>query len=69
MNQKIDFVIKQAKLVKYLLNKMDNASKTRQDLPGGSPRARVTSANARWSIACEAYAREFKTLKIMVGDL
>lgn len=37
--------------------KMRQASERRRVLPIGSPRARVTTANAKWSIACEAVNR------------
>lgn len=37
--------------------KMERASQRRRDLPPGSSRARVTTANARWATACEAYER------------
>lgn len=33
--------------------KVERASETRRSLPPGSSRARVTTANARWSTACE----------------
>lgn len=34
------------------------ASAARRDLPPGSPRAKVTSANARWSSAAEERDRQ-----------
>ena len=37
--------------------KRTRASNARRMLPAGASRARVTSANARWSTACEAYDR------------
>lgn len=37
--------------------KVAAASARRRDLPPGSSRARVTTANAKWSIACEARDR------------
>lgn len=37
--------------------KVEWASEARRALPPGSSRARVTTANARWSTACEGYER------------
>ena len=37
--------------------KVRKASETRRALPVGSSRAKVTTANARWSTACEARDR------------
>lgn len=37
--------------------KMRKASDARWSLPPGSTRAKVTTANARWSTACEAVER------------
>lgn len=37
--------------------KVERASEVRRALPPGSSRARVTTANARWSTACEARDR------------
>lgn len=36
---------------------VERASARRRDLAAGSSRARVTTANARWSTACEARDR------------
>lgn len=36
---------------------VQRTSERRRDLPPGSTRARVTTANARWSTACEARDR------------
>jgi hypothetical protein len=36
---------------------MRRTSDRRRDLPPGSSRARITTANARWSTACEHYWR------------
>lgn len=38
--------------------RLDKASQSRRDLPPGSSRARVTTANARWSAAAEEYQRK-----------
>lgn len=38
-------------------------SAARQALPPGSSRARVTTANARWSTACEARDRRERELR------
>lgn len=40
-----------------LEQKVSAASTRRRNLPPGSSRARVTSANAKWSTACEARDR------------
>lgn len=37
--------------------KVERTSLARRSLPAGSSRARVTTANARWSTACEARDR------------
>lgn len=46
-----------ARELKKAREKRDKASARRRDLPPGSSRANVTTANARWSTACEAYDR------------
>lgn len=43
--------------------KVHIASEARRALPPGSSRAKVTSANARWSIAAEARARIEKEIR------
>lgn len=45
------------RLLKAAHRDMRRASDRRRDLPIGSSRARVTTANARWSTACEHYWR------------
>ena len=40
-------------------------SDARRLLPPGSPRARVTTANARWSTACEHRDRIEKTIRML----
>lgn len=42
--------------------KLTRASDARFALPAGSSRARVTTANARWSIAAEAHDRALAAL-------
>lgn len=48
---------KLARELKKAREKRDKASARRPDLPPGASRARVTTANAEWSTACEAYDR------------
>lgn len=43
--------------------KLTLASEARRALPPGSSRAKVTNANARWSIAAEARARIEKGIR------
>lgn len=45
------------RLLKAAHRDMRRASERRRDLPPGSSRARITTANARWSTACEHYWR------------
>ena len=39
---------------------VERTSEARRKLPPGSSRARVTSANAKWARACEAYDRALR---------
>ena len=41
------------------------SSELRRALPLGSSRARVTSANAKWSTACEAFDRTERQIKAL----
>lgn len=47
--------------------KVRKMSEARRALPPGSSRARVTTANARWSIACEHRDRVERTLREAFG--
>ena len=40
-----------------LQRQVERASEARRKLPAGSSRAKVTTANARWSRLCEAHDR------------
>lgn len=42
---------------------MEKRSETRFAMPPGSTRARVTTANAKWHIACEAHTRAVNALE------
>jgi hypothetical protein len=45
------------RLLRTAYRDMRRTSDRRRELPIGSSRARVTTANARWSTACEHYWR------------
>lgn len=53
---------KELKVIEHQLKaaekRLSNASQARRNLPPGSSRARVTTANARWSAAAEEYQRK-----------
>lgn len=46
-------------------SRVARASDVRRLLPAGSSRARVTTANAKWSIACEHRDRVEKSIRML----
>ena len=58
---------KQVREIARLAVKMVKASEARRSLPPGSSRARVTTTNARWANACEAFERSISDIAGTLG--
>lgn len=64
-----DDLVTLARALQTAEHKSLDACDARANLPAGSSRARVTTANARWSIAAEARDRARESLRVEIERL